>query len=207
MSWWDGVGEIIDDVTGWVGRNEGRIDAVGNLVGRGQDIFSAVSQNNAEQAGRNQMLDALERQLQARHQRQNELYNWHLQNSNAQAAASAAASAARASAARQNNKLQRKAEKKALRGKTGRLKDIAAMYDPYIQAGKELIPKQAQTYGNFLDTTQLLNAYLQPMAQQVIQPPRSVSDFKPQDKSVFAVTGPTGQGGFPDLNELLKRGG
>lgn len=207
MSWWDGVGEIIDSATNWVGRNEGRLDALGNIVGRGQDIFSAVSQNNAEQAGRNQMLDALERQLQARSQRQNELYNWQVQNSNAQAAASAAASAARAGAARENNKRQRKAEKKALQGKTGRLKDIAAMYDPYTQVGKELLPKQAQTYGNFLDTTQLLSAYLQPMAQQVIQPPKSVSEFRPQDKSAFAVSGPTGQGGFPNLNDLLKRGG
>lgn len=204
---WDAIGGLIDDATSWVGRNEGRIDAVGNLIGRGQDIFSAVSQNNAEQAGRGQIMDALQRQLQARAQRQNELYNWHLQNANAQSAASAAASAARAGAARENNKRQRRAEKKALRGKNERMREVAAMYDPYIQVGKELLPKQAQTYGNFLDTTQLLNAYLQPMAQQVIQPPKSVTEFRPKDPSSFSISGPTGQGGFPDLNELLKRGG
>jgi hypothetical protein len=82
---------------------------------------------------------------------------------------------ARAAAARANDAARRKAAKKALRIQKKALKSMIAQYQPYADAAKFLTPKMSQNYGQYLDTTALLNQYLTPRVMQSVAEPTQPS--------------------------------
>lgn len=181
-------------------------DTIAKGVGFAQNAYNAYNQNSAEQGSRSDILGALYAQSAARAQRQQDLYNWQVQQAQAGAAASAANSRAAAAASMANQKAALAAGKKALKTQKKYLEQIAQSYSPYTDAAKSLVPKSAENYGQFLDSTSLLNAYLTPKALEVMgNAPKSVTEFAPP-KSSYEVGVPKGATTtFPDVMALLNR--
>lgn len=139
MSWWD---DLIGDV-GWQ-----------DVVSTGFDIAGALNKNNAG----NNFADILAQQeknnydtSKANYDAYNEyLANVYGPNAAAERAAAQANANARASAARQNEANRVRSEKKAGKKMTKFYKQGQAMIDPFIKAGQEVAPANAQ---NYLDAT------------------------------------------------------
>lgn len=195
----------LDSITGFVDKYGGAIEKGTNLL---RDGYNAFNQNRAEQGSRNDILDAYRAQLAARAQRQQDLYNYQLQQMQANEAASAANSRAAAAASMANQKAALKAGKKGLKTQRKYLEQIAGNYQPFLDAAKDLVPKSAENYRGFLDTTSLLNAYLAPRAMEVLgNAPKAAMEFAPKASAVNVAV-PQGQAvTFPNLNELMRQRG
>lgn len=192
----------------WLDSALGFLDKHGSKIAKGLDFISntstAFNQNRAESQGRNDLLNLMMAKAQADQARQQQVFEWQQQN----AAAARAASAANARAAAINQQRALQAQKKALRQQKKGYNKLAEAYAPYTDAIKTLAPKSAQNFGQALDTSSMLMAYLAPRAQEALgTAPKSLTEFMPKQKDV-SVAMPQTQGlSFPDLNELLKRGG
>lgn len=185
----------------------GWIDNIVTGLGIGRDLFGAYQQSRAESSSRNGIVDLLNAQNAARDQYRRDYLTWAEKENAANAAASAANARAAAAASAANQRNAMKAAKKALKTQKRYLEAIAGTYQPYMDAAKSLVPKSAENYGQFLDSTSLLNAYLMPKAQAVLsEAPKSAMSFAPAKGSVEVGVPQGGQVTFPNLNELLKRG-
>lgn len=170
----------------WLGRNW---DTIGKAVNAGRQIYNAFDMNDARQDSRNNMLDLFGKIGQQDDAYAKQMYDWQMANAASRSAAARANDAARRKSAAKTAKLQKKM-----------LKQMIAQYQPYADAAKTLTPKMAQNYGQFLDTTALLNQYLTPRAMQTLgEAPKATASFNtPQ---------PTFTGGapvnVPSIEEIL----
>lgn len=198
MSW---LSDIVDEVRGFIG-DDG--PAIADGLDFARNVGSALNQNRVESGGRNDIVDLMAAQAQAAAARRQQLFEHQLQN----AAAARAASAANARAAAVNQQRALAAQKKALRQQTKDYKKLAEAFSPYTSAIKDLVPKQTQNFGQALDTSSMLMAYLAPKAQEALgTAPKSLTEYMPSQKDVGVKMPQTQNLSFPDLNELLKRGG
>lgn len=182
MTWYDsimtGVGNLFDstDNNSWLERNWDTISKVGEGA---RKVYNAFDMNDARQSSRNDMLDLFGKIGQQDDAYNKQMQDWQMANAASRAAAARANDAARRKSAAQVAKVQKKM-----------LKQMISQYQPYAEATKTLTPKMAQNYGQFLDTTALLNQYLTPRAMQTLgEAPKATASFNtPQ---------PTFTGGAP----------
>ena len=198
MEWWDslveGVENLFDSTDGnsWVERNW---DTISNIADTGRRAYNFWDMNNSRQGSRSDILNLLRQQEASDNQYQQQLWEYR----NAQRSAAAAA-------ARAQDAARRKASKKAFKQQSKMLKQLIAQYQPYSDAVKELTPKMSQNYGQFLDTTALLNQYLTPRAMEVLGSAPKPSYEMNVPKSAYKVSFPeAAQVSFPSPDEILKR--
>lgn len=164
-------------------------DNLGKAVNAGRQIYNAFDMNDARQDSRNNMLDLFGKIGQQDDAYAKQMQDWQMANA-----------ASRAAAARANDAARRKSAAKTAKVQKKMLKQMMAQYQPYADATKMLTPKMAQNYGQFLDTTALLNQYLTPRAMQTLgEAPKATASFNtPQ---------PTFTGGapvnVPSVEEIL----
>jgi hypothetical protein len=193
MEWldnlWDGIGNLFDSKAAptFIERNWDKIEKV---AGGANKVYNAIDMNNAEQKRRSGITDLMAKLGAEEDAYNKQVYDW--QNANA---------ASRAAAARANDAARRKAANKAFGVQKKMLNSLIAQYQPYADAAKTLTPKMAQNYGQFLDTTALLNQYLSPKVMQTF-------GEAPKPASQQAIAQPTfannaGQVSFPDVEKIL----
>jgi|694.fasta_scaffold05059_5 hypothetical protein len=174
----------------WLDRNW---NSIGKLANAGSKIYGAIDANNSRQQSRNDignLLDTLAKQDDAYNQ---QLYQW--QNRQA---------AGRAAAQRQNDRFRRKAANKAYKEQKRVMNQLIQTYQPYAQAAQQLTPKMAQNYGQFLDTTSLLNQYLTPKAMNVLsQPVAPAWSNQIPDAAYQAPRVEGAQVSFPSVDQIL----
>lgn len=170
----------------WWDQNGGSLD---KYVNAGQKLFNLFSANNSRSGSRSDILNMYEN-IAAQDQAYNQQYQQYLEQAQA---ASASNNAARMRAAAEALKVQKKY-----------LRNLRKQYQPYVKAAKELTPKMAQNYSQFLDTTGLLNQYLAPVAMKAMADgPKPAYELNvPQ--SAYSVGTPTQQAvEFPSLEQIL----
>lgn len=156
--------------TSWLGRNW---DTIGKVVDGGRKIYNTLDMNSSRSGARGDILDLMQKMSQDDDAYNKQLYDWQVANA-----------ASRAAAARANDASRRKAANQALKVQKKMLKQMMGQYQPYADAVQTLTPKMAQNYGQFLDSTALLNQYLTPKAMQTLgQAPKATASFDvPQPK-------------------------
>ena len=170
-SWWDWAGDAWDTVSGWFDSDSGSSsnsksedsgswldrnwDTIGKVATAGKNIYDAWDANDARGDSRSEIFNVLGRMAADDDAYAKQMYDYRNQQAGA-----------RAAAARANDAARRKAAKKALKIQKKYLKQMIAQYQPYADAAKFLTPKMSQNYGQYLDTTSLLNQYLTPKVMQ-----------------------------------------
>lgn len=193
MEWldnlWDGIGNLFDSKAGptWIERNWDKIEKYGSGANK---IYNSINMSNAEQKRRNDITGLFDQLGQQEDAYNKQLYDWQVANA-----------ASRAAAARANDAARRRAANKALGVQKKMLNSLISQYQPYADAAKTLTPKMAQNYGQYLDTTALLNQYLSPKVMQTL-------GETPKPASQQAIAQPTfannaGPVSFPDVEKIL----
>ncbi len=182
-------------------------DTIAKVGGAAKNIWSAFNQNNAQQNVRNGYMDIQQQILaNALSQKQKDL-----DFVNAQAAARGSGGGARGpsispAAMMKQQKDQQKAEKKGFEALQKSLSGISQSYQPFIDAGKSVLPKQTENYNQYLDQTAMLSNYLGPAALKAFQTPSQAAyDIKVPGQA-YRVAAPQSNVQIPNLAELLRRG-
>lgn len=196
MSWFsdifDYVGDAVSTGWDWVKENKGDIQDGLNFGRKAYNLFDV---NNARQGSRKDILNFLRQQEQSDNDYARQM--WEYQN----AQRSAAAANARAMDA-----ARRKASNKAFKQQSKMLNELMKQYQPYNDAVQALTPKMAQNYGQFLDTTSLLNQYLTPKVMGTLGSAPKASFEQAVPKSAYAVAFPQSAPiSFPTPDETLKK--
>jgi hypothetical protein len=161
----------------------------------GRQVYNLWDVNNARQGSRGDILNYLQQQDAADNAYAQQMYQYQ----NAQRAASAAN-------ARAQDAARRKASGKAFKQQSKMLKQLIAQYQPYNDAVQQLTPKMTQNYGQFLDTTSLLNQYLTPKVMETLGSAPKAAYEQNIPRSAFAVSMPQSAPiSFPTLEEAMKR--
>jgi hypothetical protein len=161
----------------------------------GRQVYNLWDTNSARQGTRGDIFNYLQQQEAADNAYAQQM--WQYQN--AQRAASAAN-------ARAQDAARRKASNKAFKQQSKMLKQLIAQYQPYNDAVQQLTPKMAQNYGQFLDTTSLLNQYLTPKVMETLGSAPKAAYEQNIPRSAFAVSMPQSAPiSFPTLEEAMKR--
>lgn len=175
----------------WLDRNWDTISKVANT---GSKLYGAIDANSARQGSRNDINALLEKLAREDDAYQQQMYQYQQQQA-----------AARQAAQRQNDMFKRKSANKAYKAQKQVMNQLIQQYQPYTQAMQTLTPKMAQNYGQFLDSTALLNQYLTPRTMNVLgnSPTPSWSQNIPTASyQTPKIDGPAVS--FPTLDEILK---
>jgi hypothetical protein len=161
----------------------------------GRQVYNLWDVNSARQGSRGDILNLLRQQEQSDNAYAQQMWEWQ----NAQRAGAAAA-------ARSQDAARRKAAGKAFKQQSKMLKELIAQYQPYNDAVQQLTPKMTQNYGQFLDTTALLNQYLTPKVMETLGSAPKPAYEQAIPRSAYAVSVPqSAPVRFPTPEETMKR--
>ena len=183
-------------------------DSIAKIGGAAKNVWSAFNQNNAQQNVRNGYMD-IQAQILANAQAQQQK---DLDFINAQAAAAgsggggARGPSISPAAMMAQQKAQQKAEKKGFQALQKSLQGISQSYQPFIDAGTAVLPKQTENYNQYLDQTGMLSNYLTGATMKAFQnPSQAAYDIKVPGQA-YRVAAPQSNVQLPSLAELLRRG-
>jgi len=184
-----GGGWLDKNVTGdnsWLSDNGATVD---KYLNSGRKIFNLFDGSSARQNSRSDILGMYEA-MAAQDQAYNQQYQQYLEGAQAAAAV--------------NDAARRRAAAEALKIQSKYLKALQKRYQPYVKISRELAPKMAQNYSQYLDTTGLLNQYLTPLAMKGLGSNPTPAYSLDIPKAAYAPTvAPQESVSFPTLDELL----
>jgi hypothetical protein len=151
---------IFNSVGNWLGKNAGWLEPVVNL---GTGLFSAYNKNRT-QGNYYDSLRTREDRNFADTKAHNDAYRQWLEQ---KYAADSSAAASRAAAAAATDANRRAAAKKAQKFAKKQVKREKEYFEPYRQAGLELLPLMTKTYAQGMNNSNLLSAYLNSPGQLV----------------------------------------
>lgn len=152
--------KILDDILDWTNKYESILKPV---INAGMGLYENVRKDNYN----NDILGYMQNQQNIANQ-ETDAWNQAVRDYSNQYAAYGAASdaararqaAANAAAARQTEANRMKAAKKGFKALQKGYKESMGMLNPYIEVGKQILPRQQETYNKFLDNLSLLSGYV-----------------------------------------------